>query len=199
MYSEIVPEPRFIYDVGTYYMEATGFILNSSTLNLKYILGLLNSKLLFWYFKDIGYNLGGKGYRYKKIFIEQLPLKITNNVKENNIIILVDDLLKLNEKITNQNNSFIKLIIKECNVKNISKNLEEFYKLTPKEFFREIKKQKGVISNEDKLKLEFEENSLIINKNIEKIDLIENNLNKIIYDIYELNQGEIEIIENHFK
>jgi len=51
-------------------MKATGFLLTSDSINLKYLVSLLNSKLLFWYFKDIGYNLGGKRYLYKKIFIE---------------------------------------------------------------------------------------------------------------------------------
>lgn len=196
MYGEIVPEPRFIYDKGFYFMEATGFILNSSTINIKYLLSLLNSKLLFWYFKDIGYNLGGKGYRYKKIFIEQLPVKFTDSTNEEKINKLVDELINLNEMITKIKNEFIELMLKEYNVKKISKKLDEFYKLNSQDFLKEVKKQKGVISNKEKIDLEFVNKSFEINENIKKIDEIEDELNKIIYDIYQLNQKEIKIIEN---
>ena len=196
MYGEIVPEPRFIYDKGFYFMEATGFILNSSTINIKYLLSLLNSKLLFWYFKDIGYNLGGKGYRYKKIFIEQLPIKFTDSTNEEKINKLVDELINLNEMITKIKNEFIELMLKEYNVKKISKKLDEFYQLNYQDFLKEVKKQKGVISNKEKIDLEFVNKSFEINENIKKIDEIEDELNKIIYDIYQLNQKEIKIIEN---
>ena len=199
MYGEIVPEPRFVYDNGTYYMEATGFILNSATLNIKYLLALLNSKILFWYFKDIGYNLGGKGYRYKKMFIEQLPIKFTDNLKEEKINGLVNQLIKLNEMITHIRNDFIDMLLKECNIIKISNKLDEFYKINFNDFLKEVKKQKGIIKNQEQIRMEFNKNSLEINENLKKIDKIENELDEIIYDIYDLNQNEINIIENHLK
>ncbi|AMK15261.1 Eco57I restriction-modification methylase domain-containing protein [Methanobrevibacter olleyae] len=199
VYSEIVPEPRFVYDNNKFYMEATGFILNSSEINLKYLVSLLNSKLLFWYFKDIGYNLGGKGFRYKKIFIEQLPIKTTDKINEKKLDNLVDKLLIFNKHFLNETDSFLEYLIKEINVIKISNKLENYFNLSQKELLKEIKKQKGNIS--DKILKESLIQKYIIN--CEKLEQINSNINdlelemnEIIYSIYGINDDERNIIEN---
>ncbi len=83
VYGEIVQEPRFYLDngeceLGYFYAEATSFILTGE--HLRYLLGMLHSKLITFAFKTFyaGGGLGKSGYRYKKAFIERLPIpKIT--------------------------------------------------------------------------------------------------------------------------
>ncbi|WP_459085200.1 type IIG restriction enzyme/methyltransferase [Helicobacter pylori] len=83
VYGEIVQEPRFYLDngeceLGYFYAEATSFILTGE--HLHYLLGMLHSKLITFAFKNFyaGGGLGESGYRYKKAFIERLPIpKIT--------------------------------------------------------------------------------------------------------------------------
>ncbi|MFM5883674.1 TaqI-like C-terminal specificity domain-containing protein, partial [Methanobrevibacter gottschalkii] len=195
IYSEIVPEPRFVYDDENYYIEATGFLLSSNTLNLKYLVALLNSKLLFWYFKDIGYNLGGKGFRYKKVFIEELPIKFSNSVTEKNMNLIVDEILYLNKSIVIETNNFHNFLKKELNILKISKKLENYSVLNEKDFFSELKKQKAQIVNENNIILKFKNSCEIILNLNNKINILELKLNEIIYDIYDLNKNEIKIIE----
>ncbi|GAA7548222.1 class I SAM-dependent DNA methyltransferase [Helicobacter pylori] len=99
VYGEIVQEPRFYLDsgeceLGYFYAEATSFILTGE--HLHYLLGMLHSKLITFAFKTFyaGGGLGESGYRYKKAFIERLPIpkitpqnqklahKITDGVKQ---------------------------------------------------------------------------------------------------------------------
>ncbi|WP_101006855.1 class I SAM-dependent DNA methyltransferase [Helicobacter pylori] len=88
VYGEIVQEPRFYLDNGEYglgyfYAEATSFILTGE--HLRYLLGMLHSKLITFAFKTFyaGGGLGESGYRYKKAFIERLPIpKITPQNQE---------------------------------------------------------------------------------------------------------------------
>ncbi|WQZ35849.1 class I SAM-dependent DNA methyltransferase [Helicobacter pylori] len=83
VHGEIVQEPRFYLDnggceLGYFYAEATSFILTGE--HLCYLLGMLHSKLITFAFKTFyaGGGLGESGYRYKKAFIERLPIpKIT--------------------------------------------------------------------------------------------------------------------------
>ncbi len=83
VYGEIVQDPRFYLDngeceLGYFYAEATSFILTGE--HLRYLLGMLHSKLTTFAFKTFyaGGGLGESGYRYKKAFIERLPIpKIT--------------------------------------------------------------------------------------------------------------------------
>ncbi|MGB4665385.1 MAG: TaqI-like C-terminal specificity domain-containing protein, partial [Bacteroidales bacterium] len=74
IYSEIVREPQFHYDNEKFYVEATSFLMTGK--HIKYICGLLNSKSLSYFFKTYyaGGGLGKEGYRYKKAFIEKLPI-----------------------------------------------------------------------------------------------------------------------------
>lgn len=88
VYGEIVQELRFYLDngecgLGYFYAEATSFILTGE--HLRYLLGMLHSKLITFAFKTFyaGGGLGESGYRYKKAFIERLPIpQITEKNQE---------------------------------------------------------------------------------------------------------------------
>ena len=101
VWQEIVREPSFAYDDTGIYVEATAFLMTGN--NLKYILGLLNSRPVAFFFKIFyaGGGLGEDGYRYKKAFLEQLPIPpITpqNQPIVNQIVQLVDQILSAKQK-----------------------------------------------------------------------------------------------------
>jgi adenine-specific DNA-methyltransferase len=133
VYSEIVREPRFYFDKGELYCEATTFLITGN--NIKYICGLLNSNFVTYIFKKYyaGGGLGETGYRYKKIFLEKIPIpKIseTNENMVNKIQTLVDQILEA--KKYNKDGDTIHL---EAEIDELVMDL---YQLTPEE--REIVK-----------------------------------------------------------
>ncbi|WRA79251.1 class I SAM-dependent DNA methyltransferase [Helicobacter pylori] len=106
VYGEIVQEPRFYLDngeceLGVFYAEATSFILTGE--HLHYLLGMLHSQLITFAFKTFyaGGGLGESGYRYKKAFIERLPIpQITQKNQElaQKITDCAERILKAKEK-----------------------------------------------------------------------------------------------------
>jgi hypothetical protein len=75
MYSEIVREPQFyLDDNGEFFPEATVFIMTGE--NLEYLIDILHTKAVTYFFKTFyaGGGLGEDGYRYKKKFLENLPI-----------------------------------------------------------------------------------------------------------------------------
>ncbi|GAA8402642.1 class I SAM-dependent DNA methyltransferase [Helicobacter pylori] len=106
VYGEIVQEPRFYLDngeceLGVFYAEATSFILTGE--HLHYLLGMLHSQLVTFAFKTFyaGGGLGESGYRYKKAFIERLPIpQITSKNQElaHKITDCTERILKSKEK-----------------------------------------------------------------------------------------------------
>lgn len=83
----------FAYDDEKHYLPSNGYILTSSEISVKYILGLLNSSLMQFYFRFIGIMTAGGAYTLKHQTINELPLKIPSNFESGVITNLVDYIL----------------------------------------------------------------------------------------------------------
>ena len=104
VYSEIVKEPQFYLDsgefkFGSFYAEATNFILSGNENfkhSLHYLLGILHSKLITYAFKEFyaGGGLGESGYRYKKVFLERLPIPKVDSKTEAEFIQIVQEIVE---------------------------------------------------------------------------------------------------------
>lgn len=113
VYSEIVREPQFYLDngefkFGYFYAEATSFILSGNKnfkSSLEYLLGLLHSKLCTFAFKEFyaGGGLGESGYRYKKAFLENLPIPKITQSQEAEFIAIVQEIIECKKSNTKQN------------------------------------------------------------------------------------------------
>ncbi|GAA7370358.1 class I SAM-dependent DNA methyltransferase [Helicobacter pylori] len=133
VYGEIVQEPRFYLDngeceLGGFYAEATSFILTGE--HLRYLLGMLHSKLITFAFKTFyaGGGLGESGYRYKKAFIERLPIpKITPKNQE-----LADKITDCAERILKSKENDPKANTQELE-KEIDALVYQLYHLTDEE------------------------------------------------------------------
>ncbi|EOA5004824.1 class I SAM-dependent DNA methyltransferase [Campylobacter coli] len=107
VYSEIVRKPQFYLDTKlNFYAEATSFILTGE--NLKYLIAFLNNDFVAFIFKTFyaGGNLGENGFRYKKAFLEKLPIPKINSKNQklaDELINLVDEILKAKEQNKNAN------------------------------------------------------------------------------------------------
>ncbi len=102
IFSEIVSDPQFYYDEKGYYPEATVFFITGE--KLKYLTALLNSKAVTFFFKSfyMGGELVGK-IRYKKVFLEQIPIPKPTDKEEDSITKIVDTIIefKAEGKLTN--------------------------------------------------------------------------------------------------
>ncbi|WP_072223150.1 class I SAM-dependent DNA methyltransferase [Campylobacter coli] len=107
VYSEIVKKPQFYLDTKlNFYAEATSFILTGE--NLKYLIAFLNNDFVAFIFKTFyaGGNLGENGFRYKKAFLEKLPIPKINSKNQkiaDELINSVNEVLKAKEEDKNAN------------------------------------------------------------------------------------------------
>ena len=99
IWGEISDKPKFAFDFnGTYYPEATTFILTGE--NIEYLFVVLNSRISEWFFSSIGTTTGVGTIRWKKFTIEQLLVVPSNT----DILFNIRQLIKLliDKKITNE-------------------------------------------------------------------------------------------------
>ena len=81
----------FTLDTECHYLPSNGYILTSTHIPAKFILGLLNSKILHYYFGFIGVMTAGGAYTLKAATISALPFATCENMQV--IIDLVNEIL----------------------------------------------------------------------------------------------------------
>ena len=140
----------FSYDEkGSYLLDTSWFIDCGD----KFLLGVLNTKLIWHYLKFISSSLGNASLRMKKIFVEQIPIPKIDKESQKPFIKLVDEILEAKQKIKDykplldeaiKNNNFDREIalkkelenlenICTTNEKTIDQMVYKLYDLTPDE------------------------------------------------------------------
>jgi hypothetical protein len=123
----------FAYDDKKHYLPSNGYILTSDGgLSLKYLLALLNSNLLRFYFSFIGIMTAGGAYTLKHETISALPVKEISEKEQQSCVNLVDKILSImkdGDCLTNPS--------KQAKVKEYEKQIDQLvyklYELTPEE------------------------------------------------------------------
>lgn len=104
VWTEMTREPCFTYDISQVFVNQTCYIFTSPY--SKYLIGILNSNIIFYYMQQISSNLGDGAFRWIKQYIEKLPIPKINSKNEklaNELVSLVDEILKVKEQNKNAN------------------------------------------------------------------------------------------------
>ena len=83
----------FAYDNEKYFLPSNGYILTSSKIPIKYLLALMNSKLMEFYFGFIGIMTAGGAYTLKYETVAEFPIKVISLNAQKPFITLVDQIL----------------------------------------------------------------------------------------------------------
>ena len=90
------------YDEGEYLcLKTIYFIYDVEKCDLKYVLGIINSKLMLFYFRSrfSVMHIQGGYLRFRKQFLNQLPIKLVPELQQKSIIKLVDKMSSLNKRL----------------------------------------------------------------------------------------------------
>ena len=88
---ELVENGRFAYDRSGIYCEATCFIMTGEC--IKYLTALLNSKLIRWFFSKIAPTSGMGTLRWKKAYVNTIPVPRISAKEQKPLIHLVNKIL----------------------------------------------------------------------------------------------------------
>ncbi len=91
VYPDIAKEPKFTWDESHFFLGNTAYIIPSSE---TWLVGLLNSKTVWWFYSNISSTIRGGFVRFIAQYMKQLPIpKIPKNVEENilnNVVKMLD-------------------------------------------------------------------------------------------------------------
>ena len=88
---DLVENGRFTYDDSGIYCEATAFFMTGE--GIKFLCALLNTKLTKWYFQQIAPTSGAGTLRWKKVYIERIPIPLIDAARQRPFVELVERIL----------------------------------------------------------------------------------------------------------
>ena len=187
------------YDDRNFYLNDKGFMITSNDINLKFLGALLSSKTLHFVFKFFGSRLQGKHYELRKIFVEQLPIYPATPEQQQPLIEKADKMLQLNRALQEEVKGFQDWLQHTFNIEKLSKKLEKYYELSLDEFLAEVKKKKVDVKsrkNYQTFKNEFEDSLAKVQPLLREIALTDDEIDRMVYELYGLTEEEIGIIED---
>jgi hypothetical protein len=96
IWGEISDKPKFTYDEQSTFLLNTGFMMTGD--NLKYILAIINSKLINWYFEKVATTTGEGTTRWLIYKVASIPIANTDNETIENIEKIVSEILALKKQ-----------------------------------------------------------------------------------------------------
>ena len=189
------------YDGILYHDPGIISCLNISTLDINYLLLLINSKLISWYH---GLN-SPKGMRntFPKVLISDIrtfPIKPISPEAQLPFIEKADKMLSLHKTFQEKKTEFIEWVKSEFAVTEISNKLDSFYKLDFDEMKVELKKKmpKGKefgpkeIGSLKKYYQDYKSELVVLDNEIKQTDIT---IDEMVYELYGLTKEEREIVK----
>jgi len=206
---------RFAYDNEKRFNDGGDIrvlVIKDKNLQIKYVLGVLNSNLIDWYYGFIG-KPKGNSREYFNEPLAKIPIFFADKDIQTSVVQLVDSITERLEKEQNINSNFSNYLQSKFEIKKLSKKLRNWHELEFGEFIKELNKAIKA-ANKESVKTGQQETSLLTKKEeFEWLDLFKENKNKaqelhsqinkteneidaMVYELYGLNEEEIEIVEN---
>ncbi len=195
------------YDENIYLYNRSNIAIvekDKSEISLKYILAILNSKLMSYYF------LKNTAKSVRKMFpkiilndLRKFPIKKISAENQIPFITLAESILNSSETLNNLNLKFIKYFSGQFHLEKLTKKLENWHELSFADFIKELNKAiKGVggtpLTKKDEIEWMdlFEDYKKQAQDLKAQIDTTDKAIDQMVYELYGLTQEEISIVEN---
>jgi len=186
-----------LYNLGTTY----AITKNKEDTNLKYILVLLNSKLINYYYIKKFTNESNLTNAISTKNLFEIPIPNIPPSQQYIFIEKADRMIDLNKQFYQTQNEFLDWLKIQYGLEKQSKKLESFYAMHEESFFAELKKK---LPKENKnlspkqtgeIKEYFEDyrQKMVAVKN--EIEQTDKEIDEMVYELYGLTKEEIEIIK----
>jgi len=175
-------------------------VINDERIDIFYLLAVINSKLVSFYMQKVVFSDTTETSRVMdNFFLEKIPILLIDKDKQNIISNNVNIILILNKELQTEKQNFINTLKEEKHLQKITKTLENFNDLDFEGLKKEIGKQKArfVLGQEtNEWRVYFNTTKHKVNELQAKINQTDKDIDRMVYELYELTAEEIEIVEN---
>jgi len=180
-----------VYNVG---------LLNNNY-SLKYILAILNSKLMEYLYRNIVQENGRVFPEVKKAVLGKIPIKNMQFAEQQLFVQSVDDILAINEKLRSKRTRFLRRLSENIEGIKVTSSLSTFDQLEFADFLKELKKQKITLklSQQDEWEDYFNDYRSACRQLSEQITEIDKEIDLRVYKLYGLTYDEVLIVDADFE
>ena len=199
---------NFSLDRNKHYLTSASYFLTSNNIPNSFIVGLLNSKLNRFFFENVGEMTAGGAYVLKKVSVEKFIVPKSSELQILNLCEKVKQIEDLTSKYVSLQESFIELLDSKFKLIKKSNKLLNWTDNDYSAFLTELNKGRKHSAKESdseykKLSLNeeaewmqyFKEQKQIANQLKINLNNVELEIDKIVYELYKLNDDEIKVIE----
>ncbi|MBQ8245537.1 MAG: Eco57I restriction-modification methylase domain-containing protein [Lachnospiraceae bacterium] len=180
-----------VYNVG---------LLNNNY-SLKYILAILNSKLMEYLYRNIVQENGRVFPEVKKAVLGKIPIKNIQLAEQQLFVKSVDDILVINEKLRSKRARFLRRLSENFEGIKITGALSTFDQLEFADFLKELKKQKITLKliQQDEWEEYFNDYRSACHQLSEQITETDKEIDLRVYKLYGLTYDEVLIVDADFE
>jgi uncharacterized pyridoxal phosphate-containing UPF0001 family protein len=139
---------------------------------------------------------------FPKIILNDLrkfPFKELSETEQQPFVNKAETILTLNKNLQNVSSKFIGLLQSELSIEKLTKKIEKWHSLEWSDFEKELKRIKIVLTGEQKEDWferfnRLKEEAQILKTEIDKTD---KEIDKMVYELYDLSEDEIKIVEEN--
>jgi N-6 DNA Methylase/TaqI-like C-terminal specificity domain len=180
-------KPSFYYTESEYYGSRALNFIKTDRINLKYLTGVLNSNIVYFWLKHKGKLLGDL-LQIDKAPLLNIPIPKTTTEQQTQIAELVDQIMELKKDNQTLTESLLKLIKAKYKVSQITTKLKKWHELETAEFLDEIKKLKLNLGFAEEAELinYFESEKTKVNQSQTKVNQVDGEIEGLVRGLYEI-------------
>lgn len=171
--------------------------LNTNELEIKYLLGILNSKVIEFYIKNNFALKQGGYFSMSSSVVDKFPIVMADENNQKVLTYKVDAILNAKTSLNEVDNKFKRSLERKFDLLETSNKLYQWYLLTYADFIKELTKKKIKLSLSEEAEWE-EYFNTEAKKALElkaKIDATDKEIDQMVYKLYDLTEEEIKIVE----
>lgn len=202
MYPNMTAFSPFILDDFGFMTNDKGYILTSNSVDLKFLLIILNSRISKKWINENCPELQGGTRELRKSYFENIPIPNISNKGQTPFIMKADQMLYLNKNLQTLSQKFSTYFSKQYKLEKLSGKLSNWYELEFTDFIKELNKAIKTVGGAALTKKDefewmnlFEENKKKALDLKAEIDKTDKEIDQMVYDLYGLTEEERKIVE----
>lgn len=161
----------------------------------KYFLTILNSNIMWFFIKNTSDVLRGGYYSFTTDYLEPFPIPKLDNIEQQKPFVdKADQIIELTNSFEELKSNFVNWLVDNLNLQKHKSKFDSTYKLKKEELIEKLKELKVDLSDMS-LYSNIVKNHVSLVKAYNELQSLEDEINQMVYKLYDLNSEDIKIIE----